>query len=159
MEGIHHYRHFFLLSTILIVILAIGAASFTGSLDKERHESNQEVFELARNQVNSGDAELGLDVLLDLTSEYDDSPLLHWQIGSGYKRLGELEPAIDYYVEAQQYNADLANHAPFVIEFGILLDEAGYQEADLYLEQSLKLDLTNDQFALVNDLLLKRNKE
>ena len=159
MEDVHRYRHFFLVSAILIVSLAMGAAAFTGSLDQERHEQQQEYFDLARAQVHAGDAELGLDVLLDLLDTYGESPLLHWQIGRGYEQLGELESAIDHYVLAQDYNADLANHVPFVIQFGILLHNAGYDEADLYLERSLELDLTNDQFATINDILLERNGE
>ena len=159
MEGVHRYRHFLLVSTIMIVTLALGAAAFTGSLDQERHETQQEYFELARGQVHEGDAELGLDVLLDLRDTYEESPLLHWQIGRGYEQLGELEQAIDYYVLAQDLNADLANHVPFVIQFGILLHNAGYDEADLYLERSLELDLTNEQFATINDILLERNGE
>ena len=87
------------------LLLAAGAAFFSGCAHDravEREETRREAFDLlteGQQLKEQGDYLLARDVLLE-AAEASPRPVVYYEIGDTYYRLGEYDRAISYYDKA-----------------------------------------------------------
>lgn len=143
---------FLLIIGILTILLF--TSHFLGKNQNKEFLEDQTIFNHAVEFLSKGKKIDGGKMLESLANKYDDNYLVVWQNGWGKEMNGESEKAIQEFLKAQELNPVLSRHPIFLMQFGWTLLHGGYHNsAKLYLEESLKYSLNENQKKQVTEWL------
>lgn len=155
MGNINKYFNWTFLGAICTSFFLLIIAFFIGKSEDKQFLVDQQEFSYAIQFIDEGEIESGIQLLNKLETDYQDNHLITWQKGWALGQLGQIDEAIDYFIEAQEQNPVLTRQPIFLIQFSwVMLNAERYEEAKVYLEHTLNQGgITEDQIELVNEWL------
>ncbi|WP_096203098.1 tetratricopeptide repeat protein [Bacillus sp. FJAT-45350] len=155
MNYINQYRNWIFLGAICLTIILLFIANIIGNQENQQSLEDQAKFNYAVELLSQDQPDQALTFLEELKGDYKDNHLVIWQKGWAHGQLGELEEAIDYFLDAQEINPVLTRQPIFLIQFSyVMLNAERFDEARVYLEHSKnQRGITEEQIELVDTWL------